>query len=127
MDSNGGSIESSTDSASCLFLEPLVNRITTRIARALAASDADGGDDDDTAFCIGSNGGGSGDSDSMISWSSAPPRCTSSSAAAAQVTTLAPALIRQVVVEDGLLPSSVFPAVWRRLESVEVTFTQIQL
>ncbi|KAL5103241.1 ATPase family AAA domain-containing protein 2B [Taenia crassiceps] len=100
------------NSASRLFLEPLVHLITARILRALIASD--------DVDCV--DGGGSGDGgDTMVTWSSAPPSYPSTTTTAVGApATLSPALIRQVVVEDSLLPSTVFSAVWRRLESVEV-------
>ncbi len=81
---NGGD-QSHAGGATTLLLEPIVNQLTTRIARALAGSDV--------GFC-GSGGGGG-----LIS----------------------PALIRQIVVDDGMLHANIFPAVWRRLESVEVS------
>ncbi len=81
---NGGGDQSHAGGATTLLLEPIVNQLTTRIARALAGSDVGFG---------GSGGGG------LIS----------------------PALIRQIVVDDGMLHASIFPAVWRRLESVEVS------
>ncbi|CDI98023.1 ATPase family AAA domain containing protein 2B [Echinococcus multilocularis] len=100
------------DPASRLFLEPLVHLITARISRALAASD--------DVDCV--DGGGSGDGgEPMVTWSSAPPRYPSTTTTTvATHATFSPALIRQVIVEDSLLPSAVFSAVWRRLESVEV-------
>ncbi|KAL5964518.1 ATPase family AAA domain-containing protein 2 [Taenia solium] len=98
--------------ASCLFLEPLVHLITARISRALAASD--------DVDCVDGEGSGDG-GESMVTWSSAPPSYPSTTTTPAGTpATLSPALIRQVVVEDSLLPSTVFSAVWRRLESVEV-------
>ncbi len=83
-----GGDQSHAGGATTLLLEPIVNQLTTRIARALAGSDAGFG---------GSGGGGGGGG--LIS----------------------PALIRQIVVDDGMLHASIFPAVWRRLESVEVS------
>lgn len=105
--------------ASRLFLEPLIHLITARISRALVASD--------DVDCV--DGGGSGDGgESMVTWNSAPPSYPSNTTTPVGTpATLSPALIRQVVVEDSLLPSTVFSAVWRRLESVEVKLRSFKL
>ncbi|VDM30854.1 unnamed protein product [Hydatigera taeniaeformis] len=109
--SNSGVSVPETSPASRLFLEPLVRLITARISRALAASD-------DVEYIDGGGGGDGGES--MVTWSSAPPSYPSTTTTVGTPATLSPALIRQVVVEDSLLPSTVFSAVWRKLESVEV-------
>uniref|UniRef100_A0A5K3F5T6 Bromo domain-containing protein n=2 Tax=Mesocestoides corti TaxID=53468 RepID=A0A5K3F5T6_MESCO len=78
------------------LLEPIVDQLTARIARALSGAEA--------CSCVRDAA-----ADVMLTWDSHQTPVT-----------VSPMLVRQVVVEDNFLPSCVFPAVWRRLESVEV-------
>lgn len=97
----------SPNSPQTILLEPLIESIAFRIARALSASQK-----------FSSDPRGSSDSESMVVWNSGYRAFSADNRS--QATSNSPALIQRVVVEDALLPPSVFPAVWQRLESVEV-------
>ncbi|VDL23777.1 unnamed protein product [Hymenolepis diminuta] len=96
-------LATSPNSPQSLLLEPIIATITARIARALSGSEK---------FSTS----GYESEKSMVSWDSGYRGAPNSS----QALWNSPDLIQRVVVEDGILPSCVFPAVWQRLESVEV-------
>ncbi|KAM7534657.1 hypothetical protein Aperf_G00000113139 [Anoplocephala perfoliata] len=102
------SLSISPSSPQNMLLEPLIESIASRIARALSASQKYSADP------RGSNDG----YESMVVCNSGYRNFSTDNRG--QVMSNAPALIQRIVVEDALLPPFVFPAVWQRLESVEV-------